>query len=146
VTVVGRRLTTTANPVNVTTFTEATPTADPSVNREYIHKFGLETRRVINLSNAADTGVFGFMYNLAGSNEVNGSQVVQVYGRTPRTVPVNVTTESLDNRLINHNPLRDGVLICLRGQSGQRAEIRISGTGNIISELDTPNAGWCLNA
>jgi type II secretory pathway pseudopilin PulG len=150
VTLVGRRVTAGPNPRNVENLLEATPRADSSINADIVHTFQLETRRIVRLSNAAITyGAFAFINNLGGSNVSNGSQVVLLHGRLGGSpLPTSVGTESNNPNLANLEFIAGGIMICLRGQNDARAEIRVSETGGIISELNTPNVagGLCFNA
>lgn len=147
VSLVGRRLTSGANPENVDNIYEARPIADDSRVVSYNHPFDLEILRVVRLSdNITGVAAFGFMNQLAGSNASGNSNLVQLYGMLNTTIPTSTNAEMNKIRnpvtLNDLVPLPDGLALCLLGGNGQEAIIRIGENGGnttIKSELDTQN-------
>ncbi len=108
-----------------------------------IHSYGLQIRKMVR-QGSIDTRVYGigFMNALSGSARSTPAAGMQLYGLL---IPDFVNNEiSLGpNGFVS---LSDGVLICLQGQNGQRAEIRVGGVSSqsqISTELDTGNGGDC---
>ena len=132
VTVVGRRLTSGANPQPVSTLAEARPRVDASADRVINHTYQLEVTRTVQLPLMTDVAIIGYLNQLSGTSG-SGSNLVQLYGAN-------------NSNLNDLAPLADGALICVRGQNGQRAEITLGGndtsTTTIASVLDT-SGGVC---
>ncbi len=155
-TVIGRRLVGAAGSPDVRNLEEARPLAvhDSVTNVDITellnHSYGLQVRKVLRLGDQTTTNVaaFGFMNQLAGgvSSDAQGSRSVLLYGITDTMVATPTDTAAA---LIQNNGLvrlNDGILICLRGANGQRAEVTIGANNSqtaFTTVLDTENSGAC---
>jgi type II secretory pathway pseudopilin PulG len=134
---------------DVTTLTEAEPDAADNIQEQYTHSFQLEVIRVVSLTdNTTEVALFGFLNRLSGGSLIAPSRRVQLYGVLNTTVPETrmaaINDIEVDPPILVH--LSDGIIICLRGQNNQRAEVTVGNTNSetaIFSVLDTPNSGVC---
>ncbi len=141
-TLVGRRA---VNGRDVETIAEAQPVVIPGINETYNHSFQLEIRRIFNLDNSSRIYGVGFINPLSQSglpSDSDGNGLIQLYGLSP--APLANASNIVDPASLPR--MSDGVLFCLLGQNGQRAEVEIGAGGSqstINSILDTQAGGRC---
>lgn len=137
-TLVGRR-TIGDPPVDVTSVEQAQGVVAPNPE-SYNHTYQLE---VLKMVDGADSDIIvyglGFTNPIGGVGRSDPASGVRLYGLTISAF----VAGTVGNDFV---PLPGGAIICLRGQNGQRAEMRVGTESNqsqIITELDTTNEGAC---
>lgn len=165
ITVIGRRVTTSSPPQDVTTLAEAAPAGLNLPDRgRQANNYGLQVRKIyiLNASGEPTTeiGVFGFLGELAGgvssmTDATTGSRSLRLYGLSGASAPTAPVTEPYATTLGRINAaslvwLQNGIRICIAGGNGQRAEIVVGSANSQTSLkteiLETNNATNCPNA
>lgn len=158
-TIVGRR-TVSNSTRDVSTLPEAAPVAvrppasSVDVTVRLAHTFNLEVRRVVDLADGiTQVAAFGFVHQLGGGIASSGtsSRSVLLYG-IPNSIVAPNAAGAAASALGTLTPLNSGLVICIQGGNGQRAEMRIgennSQTAFIteVFEAGAPNTGACNGA
>lgn len=147
-TLVGRRQS--GNPErDVVTIAESQPVVATSSSEQYNHSFQMRVTKIASLASGNPrVYAFGFMVPFAGAVSLQadqsvGTKQVSLYGLVGSS---SLTTSGNVVNTTNFVPMSSGIVICLRGQNEQRAELRIGAADSqslIFSELDTPETGVC---
>lgn len=141
-TLVGRRA---INGRDVETLSEASPVVAPAAAEPYDHSFGLNIDRILRLSDNAQLYGVGFLNRLAQkslASDSEGEGLIELYGLTSTTLAggSNIVNPA------NLPPAPDGVVFCLTGINGKKAEITIGASGSqstVNSVLDTNSGDLC---
>ncbi|MBA2278918.1 type II secretion system protein [Candidatus Saccharibacteria bacterium] len=108
----------------------------------YNHSFGLEIRQVFAADGITHLGVFGYLFQLSGGVATDSSssgKTILLYGLPNSDLDHNLLASG--NELDNLQLQPNGILICLRGANGRRAQIRIGESGSQTSINTEINIG-----
>lgn len=146
VSIIGRRMNAATPPEPVSNLTEAMISRDQFVDVVKTRASQLRVTRIVRQSDmTTNVAAIGFLYRLEGGSGVS-SRLIELYGIPNTSVPITNVANTMNRNpspqdLDDLTPLTDGVLICLTGFTGQRAQVRLGGSGSstttITSVLDT---------
>ncbi len=145
-TVLGRRR---VSDKYVESLSEAKPIAPNELKDNYSHSFQLKVDKIVEAGTPTPVEyvAVGFISRLSGgispSDNTGGGNFVSLYA-TDDPAYIDMSTGRIDDARLSSSS--KGVIFCLLGQNGQRAEITVGANNNstsIFSELDTSDTGVC---
>lgn len=149
-TIVGRRYMPNSVDVEVQSIADARATYDPNNIVTYEHGFQLAVSKVVVRNPPTYDQVLAFGYGVPVSGVTAGGKLAYLLGTTTGAYAGAVGPDGILNSdaefqavLQTISAINQGVIVCLIGQNGQRAEISIESNGQVNSVLDTkvPVAG-----